>query len=232
MHKRIGLIGGTTPESTVDYYKYITGKYAERYGDLRFPEIVIFSVCFQQLVDWANEDSWELVGEYLTEAAVTLESAGAEIVCLTANTLHKFYHQIKTRLDVTMISIIDTLIAELKNDGKKKVALLGTKATMEEDFYKSALAEAGIETMIPEETERDFIQHTIYEELSRGIIKPESKTGYARIAAGLKTRGAEGIIQGCTEIPMILTSRDTSLPLYNTLELHAEEILKNAVTER
>jgi aspartate racemase len=229
MHKRIGLIGGTTPESTIDYYKYLTGKYAEKYGDLGFPEIIIFSVSFQNLVDWANSDRWDLVEEKLTEAALTLEKAGAGLVCLTANTLHKFYHQLKARLQVPMISIIDTLIEELRHDGKTRVALLGTRPTMEEDFYKEALKKAGIETIIPNEKDREFIHRTIYEELSRGVVKPESKTGYAGIAESLKEAGAQGIIQGCTEIPMILTGKDTSLPLYNTLELHAERILETAV---
>lgn len=231
MHKRIGLIGGTTPESTVGYYQYLTGKYFEKHGNHSFPEILIFSVSFQELVDWGTNGQWHKVEEKLVSAALTLEKGGAEIICLTANTLHKFFHQIKNRLTTPMISIIDTLIEAVKVKGLSKVALLGTKPTMEEKFYIEALAAAGIEAIVPDSLSREFIHRNIYDDLSRGIVTAEAKGKYLEIADTLAADGAEGIILGCTEIPMILTSSDTDLPLFDTLEIHAEKILEWATSK-
>lgn len=228
MHKRIGLIGGTTPESTIGYYKYLTEKYFEKNGDHGYPEILIFSVSFQKLVDWATAGEWDKVEETLIEAALTLEKAGAEIVSLTANTLHKMFPQIQASIGVPMISIIDTLIAAIKKQGLERIALLGTKTTMEEPFYAEALAEAGIEVFTPESDEREFINHSIYGELSRGIITEETRKRYQQIAEKAGKHGAEGIVLGCTEIPMVLTEKDTNIPLFDTLEIHAEEILNFA----
>jgi aspartate racemase len=229
MHRRIGILGGMSPESTVEYYHYITRTYTERYGDYGYPEVLIYSVSFQPYVDWPNQGRWDLVAQGLIEAARRLEAAGAELIVIATNTMHIVFDQVQDSVAVPMLNLLDAVADAILEQGMTRVGLLGTRFTMEKPFYRDALTAKGIDVLVPAEHDRAFVNRVIYEELTAGQIRDESRVGYVKIVRKLADRGAEGVILGCTEIPLLLREADVGLPLLDTTLIHAEAALNYAL---
>jgi len=228
VHKTIGILGGMSPESTVAYYEYITRTYTERYGDYGYPEILIHSVSFQPYVDWPNQDRWDLVANGLGEAAQRLEAAGADFILIATNTMHLVFDQIQARVDVPMLSLLDATGEAIQMSGIQTVGLLGTRFTMERSFYQDALARRGISALVPDAGDREFVNRVIYDELVAGQILDASRQGFIEVVQKLEARGAEGVILGCTEIPLLVGESDVGLPLFDTTTIHAEAALQYA----
>jgi aspartate racemase len=220
--KKVGLIGGISWVSTVDYYKFINEGVNDKLGGLNFAEILIYSLNFGDI----QAKSWDNSFDLLYNACERMKKAGAESIALCANTAHLFADKLQVKLDLPIIHIgIETAIA-INKEGFRKVGLLGTKFTMEMDFYRSKLEEYGLEVLIPDKQEtRDFIQYTVKEELGIGLIKPETKKKYLQIVAELVDKGAECIILGCTEIPMLIGQNDFAIPIFDTTKIHSKAIV-------
>jgi aspartate racemase len=228
-HKRIGILGGMSPESTIAYYEYMTRTYTERFGDYGYPEILIYSVSFQPYVDWPNADRWDLVAQGLSDAAQNLVAAGADLILIATNTMHIVFDQVQASVDVPMLSLLDAVADDIAGQGLTTVGLLGTRFTMERPFYQDSLARRGISVLVPDTGDREYANRVIYEELVAGQIREESRAAYLTIIDRLAERGAEGIVLGCTEIPLLLRQEDVSLPLYDTTAIHAEAALQYAL---
>jgi aspartate racemase len=231
MHKTIGIIGGLSPESTVEYYEHITRSYTERFGDFGYPQVVIYSVCFQTYVDWCNQERWSDVAQGLSLAAQRLVAAGADFLVIAANTMHIVLDQVQASVNVPVLSLLDALSDAIHAHGMHSVGLLGTRFTMEKPFYRDALADRGISVLVPDSADRDDINRVIYDELVAGRICDESRALYVSIIDKLAAQGAEGIVLGCTEIPLLVRERDVAIPLFNTTTLHAEAALNYALGE-
>jgi aspartate racemase len=228
-HKRIGLLGGLTPESTVLYYRYITSEYTRRFGDYGFPEILIHSVTFQEFMDWARADAWDAAADRMVEIFDGLESAGADFGLMTANTPHIVFDEVAGRTALPLLSILEVTVEAVRESKLGCVGLLGTETTMNAPMYPNALAAHGIETVLPEPEDRAELSRIIYEELSGAVLKPESKREYLRVIGEMEERGAGGIILGCTEIPLLIEPGDVPIPLFDTTRIHAEAALRMAV---
>ena len=229
MHKKIGILGGMSPESTVEYYQTITRTYTERFGDYGYPEIIIYSVSFQPYVDWPNQGRWDLVAQGLSQAALKLEATGADFIAIATNTMHLVFDQVQANVTVPMLSLLDAVGDAVLARGIETVGLLGTKFTMEKTFYQDALARQGITVLVPDAQDRAYVNTVIYDELVAGHIRDESRAGYVAIIHKLAQRGAEGIILGCTEIPLLVSEEDTGMPLFDTTVIHAEAALNYAL---
>ncbi len=219
--KTLGLIGGTSWLSTIDYYRMINQIVAERRGGLSSAPIYMYSLNLEELARMSAEGNWKGVASWLSAIAISLEKAGAECLVLCANTPHKVADAVQDAIAIPLLHIADATAAEIQRLGLKKVALLGTRFTMEDDFIKGRLGRQGIECLIPDEPERTFVHESIYQELGRGIFKPETKRRYLEIIDELTTKGASGVILGCTEIPLLIKPEDCSLPLVDTAVVHA-----------
>lgn len=227
--KTIGLIGGMSWESTVTYYKIINETVKERLGGFHSGKILLYSVDFAEIEECQAKGEWEKSAEILSEAAETLEKAGADFIVICTNTMHKVAGKIQENIKIPVIHIADATAHKLKQDGILKTALLGTKYTMTQDFYKEKLRENGIEVLIPEEKDIEIVNHVIYEELCLGKILDSSRKEYIRIIDGLKEKGAQGVILGCTEIGLLISQKDSSLPVYDTTEIHALSACEKAL---
>lgn len=221
--KVIGLIGGMSWESTLTYYKIINETIKERLGGLHSAKCVLYSVDFQEIEECQANGDWEKSGEILGEAAYNLEKAGANFIVICTNTMHKVINQIEKKISIPILHIAEMTAEKILEKKIKNIALLGTKYTMEQNFYKEKLIEKGINVIIPDETDIKIINDIIYKELCLGIINPESKAKYLAIVKKLENKGAEGVILGCTEIGMIVKSEDTSIPLFDTAVIHAKQ---------
>jgi len=231
MHKRIGILGGMSPESTIEYYQHITRTYTERFGDYGYPEIIIYSVSFQPYVDWPNAGRWDRVAQGLSQAAQSLEAAGADFVVIATNTMHLVLDQVRASIHIPVLSLLDVVGEAILATGIKTAGLLGTRFTMEKNLYQDALARKGITVLIPDADDREVVNRVIYDELVAGQIRAESRAGYVEIIKKLAARGAQGLILGCTEIPLLLSEADAGLPLFDTTLLHAEAALNYAVSK-
>ena len=178
MKKKIGILGGLSPESTIYYYQYITREYSNRFNNYAYPKIIIYSVTFQEYVDWGMSGNWQAVEDDMVKAITVLKATGVDFVIIATNTLHYVYDAVAKRVEIPILSLVDAVCEHAKKLGVQKLALLGTKLTMKRDFYRKALAVVGIETMVPEADEMDFIQENIFSELTKGIITPEAKAKY------------------------------------------------------
>ncbi|MCF7793780.1 MAG: aspartate/glutamate racemase family protein [Candidatus Cloacimonetes bacterium] len=224
--KTIGLIGGTTWESTKEYYRFINQLTQERLGGVHSAKLILYSVDF----DFILSSSWEEKITLLSRKAKLLQNAGADCVLICANTLHKLYNEVQQSVQIPVIHIAKATGKTISEKGIKRVGLLGTRPTMEEDFYQSILkSEYGIETLIPELDDRKFIQSVIYKELSKGLFLAESKTRYLKICEKLISKGAEGIILGCTEIPLLISQKDLKVPAFDTAYIHASAAVEFAL---
>ena len=232
MHKRIGILGGMSPESTVAYYEYITRTYTERFGDYGYPEVLIYSVSFQPYVDWPNQDRWDLVADGLSQAAQRLVAAGADVILIATNTMHLVFDEVQARVEVPMLSLLDATAEAVEGRGLSTVGLLGTRFTMEKSFYQDALARNGISTLVPDAGDRAYVNRIIYDELVAGQIRDESRAGYLAIIRKLAEQGAQGIVLGCTEIPLLVDEASAGIPLFDTTQIHAEAALNYAIQDR
>jgi aspartate racemase len=230
LHKKIGILGGVSPESTAIYYEYITREYTRRYGDYGYPEMIIYSVSFQEFVDWQYKERWDLIAEKMIAAFRVLEKAGADFGLIAANTLHIVFDKVQREISIPLINIIEATAEAVKKEGIETVGLLGTIFTMSKDFYKAGLEAKGIATLVPDSKDQKFVNKVIYEELIRGLVKTESKEGYVKIVKRLKEKGAEGIILGCTEIPALIKEKDCGVRLYDTTRIHSEKALNYATS--
>lgn len=231
MHKKIGILGGMSPESTAEYYQYITRRYTERFGDHGYPEIIIYSVTFQPYVDWPKAGRWDLIAQGLGAAARKLQDAGADFILIATNTMHMVVEEIRAQIDIPVLSLLDVVADAIQAEGIQTVGLLGTAFTMGNRFYHNTLEPRGIRVITPDNDDQQYINRVIYDELVNGSLLPESRRGYLHIIDKLKAQGARGIILGCTEIPLLIKQSDTNLPLFDTTLLHAEAALKYAIGE-
>ncbi|EJL71510.1 aspartate/glutamate racemase family protein [Chryseobacterium populi] len=225
--KKIGLVGGISWVSTLDYYKFINEGVNARLGGLNSAECIIYSLNFGDV----QSKSWEHSFGLLLNACENLKKSGADGIVLCANTAHLFADQLQETIKLPIIHIGAETAKAINKEGYKKVGLLGTKFTMEMDFYKNKLEEYNLEVLIPEKQEtRDYIQYTVKEELGIGYINPETKTNYISIVNDLINQGAECIILGCTEIPMLISQDDFTIPVFDTTKIHSQAIIDYIVS--
>jgi aspartate racemase len=219
--KKIGLIGGITPESTVLYYQILNRLNANQLGKTHSAELIINSFDFGQISQLVEKGRWDLLNKKMAEAGTNLENAGASCILICANTMHLCIDAVRKVVRIPVIHIADSTAKEIQKKGIQKVALLGTKYTMEKDFFRDILNKHEIETIIPDVEERDEIHRIIYDELAQGEFKKSSKEKYLKIIDSLILKGAKGIILGCTEIPLLINQNDVSLPIFDTTRIHA-----------
>ena len=231
MAKTLGIIGGMTPESTTLYYDHIIHSYQAKFDNYAFPEIIIYSVSFQNYVDWMNDGEWDKIASGLSQAAQKLHQAGADFAVIATNTMHHVFSTIQRNSKIPILSIVDVTGKAIQQKGLKTVGLLGTRFTMQKAFYPEGFEAYGISLIVPDKKDQNVIHDVIFNELGKGIIKGSSKDEYLRIIDGLHQRGCEGIILGCTEIPLLIQNSDCDIPLFNTSILHAESALVYALTE-
>ncbi|MBS7253122.1 aspartate/glutamate racemase family protein [Flavobacterium branchiicola] len=225
--KKIGLIGGISWVSTADYYKLINEGINKKMGGLNFSECLVYSFNYADIKRNNDNNDWDATFELLFKGCQFLKSGGAEAIILCANTMHLIADRLQEAIDVPIIHIASETAVEIEKQKLKKVALLGTKFTMELDFFKERLIAKGIEVIIPEKQEdKDFIHYTIFEELGRGIVTDESKKRYLEISSQLIKDGAEGIVLGCTEIPLIIKENDVPVPIFDTTMIHANAAIE------
>jgi aspartate racemase len=230
--KTIGLIGGMSWESSIEYYRIVNQVVRERLGGLHSAKSVMASVDFADVEDLMQRGAWDAVEAILVDAAKRLEIAGADFILICTNTMHKLAPQVQKRVYIPLLHIADATAEEVRARGLKKVALLGTRFTMLEDFYRGRLSRNyGLEVIVPGQSEIDIVDHIIFEELCRGEIRPSSKETYLKIIAALATAGARGVILGCTEIGLLVKPDDVRLPLFDTTRIHAEAAVNFALAE-
>lgn len=228
--KTIGLLGGMSWESTLNYYKAINQGVKAALGGLNSAEILLYSVNFDHIEKLQRAGEWQKMGEMLAKSAQDLEAAGAHCLLICTNTMHKVAHQIEDNISIPLLHIADATAAHLIQDDISRVGLLGTAFTMEQGFYKNRLTEKfGIQVLVPNEEDRDCVHRVIYNELCLGEINPESKERYLAIINKLHRQGAQAIILGCTEIALLVSQNDTEIPLYDTTGIHADTAVKFAL---
>lgn len=230
--KTIGLIGGMSWESTIPYYRHINETVRERLGGLHSAKIILFSVDFDDVERLQRAGDWQAAGALLAGAARALEAAGADFLVLCTNTMHKVGPAIEAAVRIPLLHIADPTADAIGQAGFSRVGLLGTRFTMEQDFYRDRLRERhGLEVLVPPQAERDIVHRVIYEELCLGRVLPESRDQYRAIMAGLAARGAQAIILGCTEIALLVGAGDATLPLFDTTAIHARQAALRALAE-
>jgi aspartate racemase len=230
--KTIGLIGGMSWESSLEYYRIVNETVKELLGGLHSAKCVLVSVDFAEIEILQHEGRWGEAAQQLITVGQNLEKAGADFVLLCTNTMHKLADEIQANLSVPFLHIADATALKIAAAGIQKVGLLGTRFTMEEDFYKGRLNQQhGLTVLIPDNQEREIIHRVIYDELVLGKINPESKAEYVQIMGRLVQSGAEGIILGCTEIGLLVQEGDSPVPLFDTTRIHAEAAVEYALAE-
>jgi len=219
--KSIGLIGGLTYVSTIEYYRYLNELANEKLGGNESPEIIMYSVNFGVIKKLTEAGDWKNISVIICKAAQTIEAGGAACLLIGANTMHKIADEVQAAIMIPVIHIAEAVSKAILKSGLKKVGLLGTRYTMQLGFYTDHLARHGIETIIPELEDIDFLNYTIYNEFSRNLFLPQTKAGYLKVISKLKQRGAEGIILGCTEIPLLVKQSDCDILLFDTAKIHS-----------
>jgi aspartate racemase len=227
--KKIGILGGMSPESTTLYYEHITRGYTARFGDYGYPEILIYSVSFQKFVDWQHQGQWNDAAREMAHTLERLRMAGADFGLIATNTMHIVFEQVEKAVHMPLLSIVEATAEAILHAGLRSVGLLGTVFTMSERFFREGLERSGITVLVPNGGDQERINKVIYEELCRGDVRSSSRELFLEIIAGLRHRGAEGIVLGCTEIPLLLEPQHCDLPLFNTALLHAEKALQFAL---
>jgi aspartate racemase len=221
--KTIGLIGGMSWESSLEYYRIINEAIKGKLGGFHSAKSLMVSVDFAEIEHMQQQGDWQAAGEALSTAAKNLENGGADFVVLCTNTMHKVADEIASHINIPFLHIADATAQKIQAAGLSKIGLLGTRFTMEEDFYKSKLVQQfGLDVLIPNMDEREIVHRVIYDELVKGSINPASKKAYLRIIETLQQAGAQGVILGCTEIGLLVQDGDCHLPLFDTARIHAE----------
>lgn len=228
--KMIGLIGGMSWESTALYYRIINEQVKQQLGGLHSARSLMYSVDFHEIEKLQAAGEWQKAGEILAEAAVSLEKGGADFIVLCTNTMHKVAQQITDAVSIPLLHIADATAQRIRQAGVKKVGLLATAFTMEQEFYKGRLNQSEIEVLVPDAAGRKVVHDIIYQELCLGVIRDESRAQYRKIIAELVEQGAEAIILGCTEITLLVKAEDASVPLFDTTLIHAEDAVKLALS--
>jgi aspartate racemase len=229
--KTIGLIGGMSWESTVTYYQIINEVIKSKLGGSHSAKILLYSVDFHEIEECLVKQDWDKGADILTHAAKALELGGADFIAICTNTLHKVVPLIEQHISIPILHIADATADELEKNNIKTIALLGTKYTMTQDFYKDRLLQRGFEVIIPEEKDIEVVNSVIFNELCMGVIKQESKNEYIRIINSLADRGAQGAILGCTEIGLLVQQKDTAVNVFDTTEIHATRAALMALGE-
>lgn len=219
--KTIGIIGGLTWYSTVEYYKLLNQLVNEKLGGAHAAKLILYSVDFAEIKILTEKQDWAGIAAIICDAAKKIETAGADCMMIGANTMHKIADEVQAAITIPVIHIAAATAAAIETKGLKKVALLGTKYTMQLDFYKNKLAEKNIATIIPDEADIEYINNSIYKEFSNGLFLPETKAQYLHIIHKLIKQGAEGFILGCTEIPILIKQEDCPVPVFDTGLIHA-----------
>jgi len=227
--KMIGLIGGMSWESTALYYRIINEQVKQQLGGLHSARSLMYSVDFHEIEKLQATGEWQKAGEILAEAALSLEKGGADFIVLCTNTMHKVAQQITDAVSIPLLHIADATAQRIRQAGVKKVGLLATAFTMEQEFYKGRLNQSEIDVLVPDAAGRKVVHDIIYQELCLGVIRDESRAQYRRIIAELVEQGAEAIILGCTEITLLVKAEDASVPLFDTTLIHAEDAVKLAL---
>jgi aspartate racemase len=230
--KTIGMLGGMSWESTASYYKAINEGVKAELGGLNSAKICLYSVNFDEIEKLQHQGKWDETALILSEAAKSVEAGGADFLIICTNTMHKVAPEIESSISIPILHIADATANKLVIDGIKKVGLLGTRFTMEQDFYKSRLVEKfGIEVVVPKENDRTTVHNIIYDELCRGVINSDSREKYLSIVKSLHEQGAEAVILGCTEIALLIQQAHTEVPLYDTTEIHAAQAVQLAISD-
>ena len=229
--KTIGLIGGMSWESTVTYYQMINEGIKDSLGGLHSAKVLLYSVDFFEIEALMSRGAWDDAAELLGDVAQRLEAAGADMILICTNTLHKVAPQVQSRIRVPLVHIAEAAAEELLSKGITRVGLLGTKYTMTQEFYREKLTERGIDVLIPEGEEIDLVNRVIFDELCLGVVKEDSKAAYLKVIANLQARGAQGILLGCTELGLIVSQVDVSLPLFDTTVIHAKKAVELALRD-
>jgi aspartate racemase len=229
--KTIGLIGGMSWESSIEYYRIINEVTKSKLGGLHSAKSVMYSVDFAEIEALQHQSRWQEAAGLMVAAAQSIERAGADFIVLCTNTMHKLADEIEANIQVPFLHIADTTAKKIQSSGIQKIGLLGTRFTMEQDFYRGRLVNKhGLEVLIPNDDEREVVHRVIYEELCLGIINPESRKKYIEIMNSLVESGAEGIILGCTEIELLIHTGDVTVGLFPTTRIHAEAAVEKATT--
>lgn len=227
--KTIGLLGGMSWESTLGYYRKINEGVKDTLGGLHSAKIVLYSVDFEPIEQLQHAGDWDGTAKILCEAAKNIQAAGADILLICTNTMHKVAPEIEAAIQIPLLHIADATAEVLVNEGIKSVGLLGTAFTMEQDFYKGRLTNKyGLQVLVPDESDRALVHKVIYKELCLGKVESNSKAEYLRIIDALAAKGAEAVILGCTEIGMLVNQEDTTVRLLDTTEIHAEKAVEYA----
>ncbi len=228
--KTIGLIGGMSWESSLEYYRIINEKVKKELGGLHSAKSVMYSVDFEKIKILQHEGKWDDLTDIMIDAAKRLEKAGADLVVICTNTMHKMANEVENSINLPLLHIADATAESIKKQNLNKIGLLGTKFTMEQEFYKDRLQEKhNIDVVIPNEEDRELVHKIIYDELCLGNIKNSSKKEYVRIIENLVQQGAQGVILGCTEIPLLIKQNDVTVPVFDTTTIHAEFAVLEAI---
>ena len=228
--KTIGLLGGMSWESTALYYTQINELTKEKLGGLHSAKIAMVSVDFQEIEILQHKGQWHATGEILAKASQQIEAAGADFLLICTNTMHKVAPQIESAIDIPLLHIADATAERIKAEGINSIGLLGTRFTMEQEFYAGRLKEKhGLKVTLPSKEDREIVHRVIYEELVLGVVREESRREYLRIMEALRAEGAEGVIEGCTEIVMLVQQEHTDIPLFDTTSIHAQAAVEMAL---
>lgn len=228
--KTIGLIGGVSPESTAVYYRIMNEMVRKKLGGLHSAKFLLYSCDFGEMVALAQQEDWDTAGQILVNAARVLQTAGASCLLIGANTLHRFADRVQATITIPLIHICDATGTTIKASGLRTVGLLGTKYTMEDGFYQKYMTDRfGLQTLVPNAEDRQWVHDVIYRELCHGKLTAETKAGFQKIIASLHADGAQGVILGCTEIPLIVHHSDYDIPLFDTTSIHATAAVEFAL---
>ena len=225
--KTIGLIGGMSYSSTITYYEKLNKLTSDHFGDLTTPKILLSSVNFGEIEKLQHKNDWEQLGQIMNNEAQLLTSSGAEVLALCTNTMHKLEEAMLKDIDTNFIHIANPTAQMIKDSGYSKPALIATKFTMEEEFYISKLKEYSLDPIVPSSEDREVLHSIIYDELCFNILKDESRKLFIQIVENVKLLGADSVILGCTEVGLLLNSENSSLPVFDTVDLHCEAIIQN-----
>ncbi|WP_209499032.1 aspartate/glutamate racemase family protein [Streptomyces sp. PvR006] len=227
--KTIGLIGGMSWESTAEYYRLLNEFTRDRLGGLHSARCVLYSVDFAEIEQLQVQNRWTEAGEILAAAAQALEAAGAEMILICTNTMHKVADQVGAAVSVPLLHLADATAEAVRASGLRRVGLLGTAFTMEQDFYRGRLEAGGLDVQVPDADGRALVHQVIYDELCLGIVREESRAAYQKVITDLVAAGAEGIILGCTEIELLIGAEDSPVPVFPTARLHAKAAVDAAL---
>ncbi len=230
--RTIGLLGGMSWESSAEYYRIINETMRERLGALHSARSIMYSVDFAEIEELQRRGAWTEAGQAMIGAAQRVEAGGADFLLLCTNTMHKLAADIEANVRIPLLHIADATAEQVTGCGLRRVGLLGTRFTMEEDFYRGRLQERhGLDVLVPPAVDREVVHRVIYDELCAGIVRPAAMAAYADIMAGLVSAGAEGIILGCTEIGLLVSQADSPVPLFDTTRIHAVAAVDYALAE-